>query len=104
VDFSHLFVLLKPGTTPPPYVTLDAAKKAGAIAVGYGLMINVIVNFLIVAFVMFLAVRAVARLRHGDAEPEKSRLCEFCRSKVDDSATRCPHCTSQLAAAKTAAG
>lgn len=62
-DFSNLFVLLREGTPPGPYASLEAAKAAGAVVLGYGVFINAIVNFLIVAFALFLLVKAMNSLR-----------------------------------------
>ena len=63
VDFSNLFVVLKPGAAPGPYATVDAAQKAGAVTFNYGMFVNNCVSFLIVAFAVFMLVRAVNRLR-----------------------------------------
>jgi large conductance mechanosensitive channel len=59
VDFSNMFLMLKEGTTPGPYASLAAAKEAGGVAVGYGVLINTIVNFLIVAFALFMVIKGV---------------------------------------------
>ncbi|MFO7301841.1 MAG: large conductance mechanosensitive channel protein MscL [Acidobacteriota bacterium] len=67
VDFSNMFILLREGTVPGPYPSLDAAKEAGAVVIGYGAVVNALVHFLIVAFALFLVVKAVNRMR---AEPE----------------------------------
>jgi large conductance mechanosensitive channel len=73
VDFANLFVVLKPGTTPGPYLTVDAAQKAGAVTFNYGVFINTCLSFLIVAFAVFLLVRAINRLKREEenkaAEP-----------------------------------
>ena len=73
VDFANLFVVLKPGTTPEPYLTVDAAQKAGAVTFNYGVFINTMISFVIVAFAVFLLVRAINRLRREEqakpAEP-----------------------------------
>ena len=67
VDFSNLFLLLREGTTPGPYASLAAAKEAGAVAVGYGVLINTIVNFLIVAFALFLLIKGMNSLKRAEA-------------------------------------
>jgi len=59
VDFSNQYLLLKEGTTPGPYASLAAAREAGAVAIGFGVLINTVVNFLIVAFALFLLIKAV---------------------------------------------
>jgi large conductance mechanosensitive channel len=79
VDFSNSFLLLKDGTPPGPYPSLAAAKAAGAVAVGYGMLINTIVNFLIVAFALFLVIKAVNSMKRpapaaGPPEPSKEEV------------------------------
>src|SRR5688572_16358818 len=69
VDFTNLFVVLKPGAVAGPYLTIDAAQKAGAVTFNYGLFINTVITFLIVAFAVFLLVRAINRLKE-EAPPE----------------------------------
>jgi large conductance mechanosensitive channel len=66
VDFTNLFVVLKQGTSPGPYPTLEAAQKAGAVTLNYGVCINTIISFVIVAFAVFLMVRAINRLRREE--------------------------------------
>ncbi|MGE5524386.1 MAG: large conductance mechanosensitive channel protein MscL [Rhodospirillaceae bacterium] len=68
VDFSNLFAVIKEGAQPGPYLTVDAAQKAGAVTLNYGLFINNIISFLIVAFAVFLLVRAINRLRRKQEE------------------------------------
>jgi large conductance mechanosensitive channel len=99
VDFANLFVMLKTGTKAlPPYATLADAHAAGAVTVNYGQFINTIVTFLIVAFVVFLVVRAASRFYPRDAAaPTKD--CPHCRMPIPVGATRCPNCTSELRAA-----
>jgi large conductance mechanosensitive channel len=67
VDFSNLFLLLREGATPAPYASLAAAKEAGAVAVGYGVLINAVVNFLIVAFALFLVIKGMNATRKQQA-------------------------------------
>jgi large conductance mechanosensitive channel len=73
VDFSNLFVVLRDGTSPGPYLTVDAAQKAGAVTFNYGLFINSVITFVIVAFAVFLLIRVINRLRRQEetkpAEP-----------------------------------
>ena len=66
VDFANLFAVLKAGTAPGPYPTVEAAQKAGAITVNYGVFINNIISFVIVAFAVFLLVRAINRMRRTE--------------------------------------
>jgi large conductance mechanosensitive channel len=63
VDFSNLFLVLKEGATPGPYASLTEAKNAGAVAISYGVFINTIINFIIVAFALFIVIRAMNRLK-----------------------------------------
>src|SRR5579872_3040276 len=92
VDFSNLFINLS-GTD---YPTLAAAKAAGAATLNYGLFINTIINFLIVAFVMFMVVRAANRLKQPTLPPSSptTKDCPYCYSTIPLKATRCPACTS----------
>ena len=66
VDFSNLFAVLKSGSVPGPYPTVEVAQKAGAVTVNYGLFVNNIISFVIVAFAVFLLVRAINRLRKAE--------------------------------------
>lgn len=97
VDFENLFVSL----SGRHYPSLAAARAAGAPTVNYGIFINNVVSFLIVAFAVFLLVRSYNRLREEresvPAAPT-DRECPFCRFKIPVAATRCAHCTSELAA------
>lgn len=98
VDFSNLFINLS-GT---PFLSLEAAKAAGAPIIKYGLFINTLVSFLIVAFALFLMVKSINRLQNinkveAPVEPS-TRECPFCFSSISLKATRCPHCTSDLSA------
>jgi large conductance mechanosensitive channel len=68
VDFSNLFFILREGTTTGPYLTLEAAQKAGAVTFNYGMFINTIISFLIVAFAVFLLIRAINRLRRKEED------------------------------------
>jgi large conductance mechanosensitive channel len=97
VDFSDLFLLLKEGTKgAPPYATLAEAQQAGAVTINYGLFINAIITFLLIAFAVFLVVRAANRLRPQPAAVATAKDCPFCRMAIPIGATRCPQCTSEL--------
>ncbi|PQJ35155.1 mechanosensitive ion channel protein MscL [Salinibacter sp. 10B] len=100
VDFTNLFLVLKDGTTPGPYATLEAARSAGAVTLNMGVFLNSLVSFLIVSFAVFLLVRYINRLRMPDVAPEPAaptvKKCPYCVSDVALTATRCPHCTSQI--------
>jgi large conductance mechanosensitive channel len=104
VDFSDKFLLLKPGAAAaPPYASLAAAKDAGAVTLNYGLFINTIITFLIIALAIFMVVRAINRIYRQPAPPTPdTRPCPYCTMTVSLSATRCPHCTSQLTGVATA--
>jgi large conductance mechanosensitive channel len=97
VDFADLFLLLKEGPkAAAPYATLAEAQQAGAVTLNYGLFINSIITFLLVALAVFLVVRAVNRLRPPVAAPVTTKDCPFCRLAIPIGATRCPQCTSEL--------
>ena len=99
VDFSNIFFLLQPGAkAPPPYATLVEARAAGAVTLNLGLFVNAVVTFLIVAFAVFLVVRAANRLQPAEASAAPTtRDCPYCRMAISVTASRCPHCTSALA-------
>lgn len=98
VDFSNLFLLLQSGTkTPPPYATVAEASAAGAVTINYGQFINNVIAFLIIAFAVFLVVRSANRLQPQEAAAAPAtKDCPHCRMPIPVSATRCPHCTSEL--------
>ncbi len=99
MDFSGLFLLLKDGKTPPPYATLAQAQEAGAVTLNFGLFLNSVISFVIVAFALFLLIKGMNQLRREQAAPEAdptTRDCPFCATAIPIPATRCPHCTSQL--------
>lgn len=102
VDFASLFLVIKEGTTPGPFATVAAANEAGAVTLNYGLFVNTIVNFLIVALAIFFVVRGINRLRKEEEAPAAeptTRECPFCLSTIPIQATRCGHCTSEVKAA-----
>jgi large conductance mechanosensitive channel len=100
VDFSNLFAVLKEGATAAaPYASLAEAKKAGAITINYGIFINSVISFLIVAFAVFLLIRSINRLKEKEEAPAAApatKECPFCASPIALKATRCPNCTSEL--------
>jgi large conductance mechanosensitive channel len=101
VDFSNLFILLKSGPkAPPPYASLADAHGAGAVTLNYGVFINSIIAFLIVAFAVFLVVRAANRMMPKEAAAAPStKDCPYCKMAIPVGAVRCPQCTSDLKAA-----
>jgi large conductance mechanosensitive channel len=97
IDFSSHFILLKAGgKVPPPYNTPADAKAAGAVTFNYGSFINTVLAFLIVAFCVYLLVRAVAKLHHAPVAAPSTKDCPYCKRSIPLGATRCPECTSQL--------
>lgn len=96
IDFINMYVTLQPGTPAGPYPTLAAAQAAGAVTLSYGLVINALVSFLLVAWVVFLVVKVANRFRR--AQDPTHRPCPYCLSDVPCAATRCPACTSELPA------
>ncbi|MBR9988183.1 MAG: large conductance mechanosensitive channel protein MscL [Gemmatimonadetes bacterium] len=104
VDFKDLFMILREGDPASPYVTIADAQAAGAVTLNYGQFINNIIAFLIVAFAVFLLVKAINKLRRQEqVEPESptDRSCPFCATTIPIQALRCPHCTSTLEATTT---
>ena len=101
-DFSNLFLVLRDGAQPGPYAALAAAKTAGAVTLNYGLFVNALIGFLIMAFAVFLLVRSINRLRNqsekqaAPAVAPQTKECPFCLSTIPSKAVRCPNCTSQL--------
>jgi len=101
LDFSNLMIILRQGAPAGPYASLDAAKAAGATVIGYGTFINTIINFLIIAAVVFFfIVRPIAKLTApkkvaAPAAPT-TKECPYCYSAIPIKATRCPNCTSEL--------
>jgi large conductance mechanosensitive channel len=96
VDFNNLFINL----SSTPYASLAEAKAAGAPTINYGAFITNVIDFVIVAFVIFLVVRGINRLRREPAPPTPStRSCPYCVTTIPLAATRCPACTSALEAA-----
>ena len=98
VDFADLFLLLKAGPKAlPPYASLAEANAAGAVTINYGQFINNVITFIIVAFAVFLIVRAANRLKPQEATAAPAtKDCPHCRMPIPVGATRCPHCTTEL--------
>lgn len=93
VDFTNLFITLKGG----PFASLADAQKAGAATVNYGVFINTIITFLIVALAMFMLIKGMNAMRKPAPAPAPTtKECPYCLSTVPLKATRCPNCTSEL--------
>jgi len=101
VDFANLFIILKSGAVPGPYASIAAAKQAGAVTLNYGVFINTIVSFLIIALAVFLVIRQFNKMKkkaEAPAAAPATKECPYCFSAVAIKATRCPFCTSTLKA------
>ena len=98
IDFSNLYMLLKPGPkAPAPYASLADAKAAGAVTLNYGLFLNTVITFLIVAAAVFIVVRMATRFQAKPVvAPPNTKACKFCATDIPIAASRCPNCTSQL--------
>jgi large conductance mechanosensitive channel len=93
MDFSNLFINL----SGQEYATLAEAKKAGAATINYGLFLNTLIDFLIIAFVIFLLIRQINRMKREPLPAlPTDKECAFCFSNIPLKAVRCPHCTSEL--------
>jgi large conductance mechanosensitive channel len=93
VDFASLYLNLSGGS----YASLAAAQEAGAATINYGVFLNTVIDFIIVAFAIFLLVRAINKMKRQPAPADPTtKDCPFCLSKVPIAATRCPFCTSEL--------
>jgi len=101
VNFSNIFVVLKAGEPVGPYATLQAAKDAGAVTMNFGLFVNAVISFALVAFAVFMLVRGMNRLRRNEEAPAAptTKECPQCLSTIPIKARRCAHCTFQLEAA-----
>ena len=103
VDFADLFLVLQDGAeVAAPYATLADAQAAGAVTVNYGVFVNNVVAFLIVALAVFFLVKGINRLKAEEEAPPAeptTKACPFCATDIPIPASRCPHCTSELATA-----
>ena len=104
-DFSELYINLSDGE----YESLEAAKEAGASTINYGVFINTLINFILVAIAMFLLVtvvnRAMKRFEKEEAPPDPTtKECPYCFTEISIKATRCPNCTSELSPADMPSG
>ena len=102
VDFSKLYLTVYNPTPDVSYPTLEAAKEAGVVTINYGLFINTLISFTMVAFAVFLLVKAINKLKAA-TEKEKAeeaaattKECPKCFSQININATKCPHCTADI--------
>ena len=103
MNFTNQFLVLRDGPGDEVYHTLEQAQAAGAVTLNYGLFLNAVLSFLIVAFATFLLIRNINRLKNLAYPPETAAAptvkdCPYCLSKIPIPATRCPACTSELPA------
>lgn len=99
VDFSNLFFILKHGAAAGPYASIAEAQKAGAVTVNYGLFLNTVISFIIVAFSVFLLVKSINKLRRQEEIPQGEPLtkeCPLCLLSIPAKAVKCGHCGSDL--------
>lgn len=95
IDFTNMYVSLDGNT----YDSYAAAKEAGAAVLGYGAFITAVINFLLMAIVIFLVVKGINKMhKPKEEEPAATKMCPYCKSEIDKEATKCPHCTSALEA------
>lgn len=94
IDFSNLFITLGSGT----YATLEEAKKAGVATLNYGMFLNNIIDFLIIAFSIFIVIKQLNRLSKKEEQPAPvtKKVCKYCYSEIHIEASRCPYCTTEV--------
>lgn len=99
VDFTNLYLTL-PNYDGEiiKYPSLEAAQSAGAVTINYGIFINTMISFIIVAFSVFILVKAINKLRAQEVKEEAvtTKTCPYCFSNIDIRATKCPNCTSAI--------
>jgi large conductance mechanosensitive channel len=101
VDFSNIFAVIKEGKVAGPYASVAAAKAAGAVTINFGVFVNTIISFILIAFAVFLLVRTINKMRRQEEAPPPvptTKECTYCFSSIPMKATRCPNCTSELKA------
>ena len=98
VSFTDRFAVLRQGSPSGPYATLQAATDAGAVTLAWGLFVNALVSFLIIALVIFLLVKAINKMmpKKAEAPAPATKKCPYCFTEIPIAATRCPNCTSEL--------
>ena len=102
VDFANLFAVLKQGeAVAGPYASLADAQAAGAVTINYGVFINTLISFIVIAFAIFIVIRNMNKLKKKEEAPPAeptTKDCPYCLTSIPIKATRCPHCTSKLVA------
>ena len=101
VDFSNLYILMREGEAAAPYASLADAQAAGAVTLNYGLFVNSLISFLIVALAIFFLIKAINKMHREKPAPEAeptTKDCPYCLSAIPLKASRCPHCTSHFRA------
>lgn len=100
INFQNFFIILKEGTIAGPYTTLADAKASGAVTMNFGVFLDTVISFLIVAFAIFLLVRSINRVKRKQEKIPLKELttkeCSYCLSTISIKAKRCPYCTSEL--------
>jgi large conductance mechanosensitive channel len=99
VDFSNLFLVIKHGAVAGSFATVAEAHKAGAVTINYGIFINTVISFLIVAFSVFILIRGINKLKRAEETPSAeptTKECPKCYSTISINASRCAFCTSEL--------
>jgi large conductance mechanosensitive channel len=102
VDFSNLFAVLKQGeTVAGPYASLVDAQAAGAVTINYGVFIDTVISFIVIAFAIFMVIRSMNKFKKKEEAPPAeptTQDCPYCLTSIPIKATRCPNCTSKLVA------
>ena len=99
VDFSNLFIVLKGGSQAGPFATIADAQAAGLVTLNYGMFLNTVISFIIVAFAVFMVVKSLNKMKRQEAavaEDPTAKECSHCFTMIPIKATRCPNCTSEL--------
>jgi large conductance mechanosensitive channel len=99
INFSDFFIVLKEGSSAKPYASLVLAQEAGAVTLNYGVFLNTIISFLIVAFVVYLMIRSINKIKKQEETPPMELItkeCPICFTEIPIKALRCPNCTSDL--------
>ena len=101
VDFSSFYIILKEGTkVAGPYASLADAQAAGAVTLNYGVFINTVISFLIIAFSVFMVVKSINKMKRKEEEippaAPTTKSCPYCYTVISIQATKCPACTSEI--------